>query len=167
MEEVWFMELKKQQLFMVGMIVMLLISGLSGCFEQSDTAVKHTITVGETVEVTMETIGSDGGTITFNKPGDLLDGLVIEIPEGAYNEDTPFEISYSPIEEHSMGDYFNPISPLITIENGGGYSEEIISVKIPANIPAEHFAMAFFYDEKTGSWIAEKGMFKVLIGSSS
>ncbi len=37
------------------------------------------------------------------------------------------------------------------VENGGGYSDEIMLVKIRVNIPEGHFAMGFFYDEKSGT----------------
>jgi len=38
---------------------------------------------------------------------------------------------------------------MITVDNGGGYSEEIMEVKIPVKVPEGQFAMGFLYDDKT------------------
>jgi hypothetical protein len=108
------------------------------------------IVTGDPVQLTRQTIDTQGGTITANKPGDPLHGLTIEVPAGAYSEKRDFDISYSPIEEHNGNAYFNPITPLINIDNGGGYSEELMTLKIPVDIPEDHFAMAFYYDKDTG-----------------
>ena len=45
-----------------------------------------------------------------------------------------------------FGQYFYPITSLITVENGGGYSEEMITVEIPVQAPPDHFAMGLLYD---------------------
>jgi hypothetical protein len=50
-------------------------------------------TIGKAVEVASETIGTDGGVIKVNKPGDPLDGLTVEVPEGAYDNAATFTIS--------------------------------------------------------------------------
>ena len=46
---------------------------------------------------------------------------------------------------------FNPISPLIKISYEGGYSSNLMTVKIPIKLPDGHFAMGFFYDDVTGT----------------
>nr|QNO55818.1 hypothetical protein LEBEIBBM_00033 [Methanosarcinales archaeon ANME-1 ERB7] len=149
-------------LWLIAISIIVVVAMFAGCVdkeqqilieqpeETESAAGGQTITVGETVKVGTATISSDGGTISVNKSGHLLDGLIIGVPEGAYSAATKFEISYSPIEEHSLGKYFNPISPLIDIENGAGYAQELMIVKIPVSIPDGYFAMAFFYNEDTG-----------------
>jgi hypothetical protein len=108
------------------------------------------IVVGTKVEVAQSTIGTAGGTITVNKPGDVLDGYQLQVPANSYDSSRTFQVSYAPIKSHSFGGDFHPISPLIDVENGGGYSNEIMTVKIPVQIPDGDFAMAFFYDSATG-----------------
>jgi len=108
------------------------------------------ITVGDKVEVISEIIDEGGGTIVVDKPGDPLDGFTLEVPEGSYSDSITFEISYRPIENHTYGSTFNPVSPLISVKNGGSYAKRIIKIKIPLTVPDGHFAMAFFYDETTG-----------------
>jgi len=131
--------------YIKGLVIFLLLLALVDC--QKNT---KPIVVGEEVEVTTETIGIGGGTITVSKPGDLLDGFKIEVPGGAYQDEKTFKISYRPIIRHNLGSYFNAITPLITVNNGGEYAEKIMTVTIPVSIPDRYFAMAFFYDETTG-----------------
>ena len=108
------------------------------------------IIVGDLVEVTTDTIDSGGGTITVDKPGDPLDGLTIEVPDGAYAGSTTFKISYKPIEKHNLPSGYEPISPYIIVENGGEYSDGIMSFTVPADIPDGYLGMVFYYDESTG-----------------
>ncbi len=108
---------------------------------------KDTITAGVEIQIAKQSIGPTGGTITFNKPGDPLSGFQIEVPANSYGDVRTFQVFYAPIKSHTFGTDFNPISPLITVDNGGGYSDEPMIVKIPVNIPDGQFAMPFFYDE--------------------
>ena len=109
------------------------------------------ISVGPSVVAASQMVGASGGTITISKPGSPLDGMVIDIPAGSHDGDGQYNVSTSPVQNHTFGEHFNPITPLIAIENGGGYSNELISVRIPVEVPADHFAMAFYYDEETGT----------------
>ena len=131
--------------YIKGLVIFLLLLALVDC--QKNT---KPIVVGEEVEVTTETIGIEGGTITVSKPGDPLDGFKIEVPAGAYQEEKTFKISYRPIVQHQLGNKFNPITPMIYVENGGDIAEHLMTVTIPANISEGYFAMAFYYDETTG-----------------
>ena len=108
--------------------------------------------LGKTVELTTQTIGPDGGTVTVDSPGDPLDGFMIEVPEGTCLEPTAFTVSYKPIVGHTLTNGVQPVSPLITVENGGQYADDILTVTIPADIPEDRFAMAFYYDQDTGGF---------------
>jgi hypothetical protein len=108
------------------------------------------IKAGSSIDLLSQEIGPGGGTITVNSPGDPLDGMEIVIEPNSFAGVTIFHISYAPIENHSLGQFFNPVSPLIKITCDGGFSDIPVKVKIPINLPAGHFAMGFFYDEKTG-----------------
>jgi len=110
-----------------------------------------TVSTGPSLIVASQVVGTSGGGVKVQKPGDPLDGLEIQIPAGAYSSDRQFNISSAPISGHDFGEYFQPLSPLITIENGGEYSNGLMTVRIPVEIPPDYFAMAFYYDEETGS----------------
>ncbi len=105
---------------------------------------------GETVELGTQTIGTTSGLLKFTKPGDPLNGISVNVADSTFNESKTFEIAYSTIKTHKFNQYFKPISPLITISNGGGYSNKIIEVRIPAKVPAGEYPLAFFYDESNG-----------------
>jgi len=103
------------------------------------------------VEVATQSIPSGGGTVVVNAPGSEIDGMEIDVPPGSYASSKTFKVTTSEITNHQLGEYFNPITPLIQIENGGGYADSVMTVTIPITLPEDHFAMAFYYDEVTGS----------------
>lgn len=108
------------------------------------------VNAGAPAVVASQSIGPSGGTLAVNKPGDPLDGLQIEIPSGAYTDEKVFKVSYAPISSTTF-QHIDPISPLITIENGGAYAAKPITVKVPVDIPAGYFAMGFYYDSAKGT----------------
>ncbi|MBN1152294.1 MAG: hypothetical protein JXA58_03710 [Dehalococcoidia bacterium] len=110
-----------------------------------------TIAVGPSIVAVSQVAEPTGATVTVAKVGDSLDGLVVEVPPGAHDMSVQYNVSSATILEHTFGAHFNPATPLITIENGGGYSEELLTVRIPVEVPPEHFAMAFYYDDETGT----------------
>ena len=108
------------------------------------------ISTGKTVPVAQQIISTHGGKFEVNKPGDPINGLIIDIPNSSYKDDRKFTISYAEIKDHTLGPDFNPITPMIIISNGGGYSDSMMTISIPVNVKQGDFAMAFLYDEKTG-----------------
>lgn len=93
-------------------------------------------------------VPSGGGVISITEGG--IAGFQIAVPAGAYNEARTFVVSAANVESHTFGADFNVLSPLIRIENGGGYSAQPMTVSVPIDLPPDHFAMGFFYDQETG-----------------
>ena len=85
----------------------------------------------------------------MDKYGDPLDGLELTVPADSYDGNVNFNITYAEVENHSFGPDFNPVTPLVTVDNGGVYSNELIEVRVPVEVPEDYFAMGFFYDEAT------------------
>jgi hypothetical protein len=106
-------------------------------------------TLGTKVDAASQSIGKIGGGIIISKPGDPLDGFTLGVPPGAYPDSRTFKVSYAPITKHTFGNDITPVSPMIMVDNGGGYSNELICVKVPVKVPDGYFAMGFLYDEKT------------------
>ncbi len=106
------------------------------------------IRVGTFVPAGSVSIGQAGGTV------DITDGPIrgfkIEVAPDAFPESKTVVVSSAPVTEHSLGHDFNPISPMIRVDYGGGYAEEPMLVHVPVQVPAGHFAMGFYYDEETG-----------------
>jgi len=131
-------------------LVLLLYVFLCGCGDNSTSPSSPQINIGAEVKLVQQSISSSGGTIVVNRPGDSLNGLTIITPPNSYPEAREFKISTASITNHSFGSLFHPITPVIKISNGGGYSDSILSLKIPINVPNGQFAMAFMYDRTTG-----------------
>ena len=113
----------------------------------------NNIQTGPTTQLVSQTISSSGGggTITIQKTGDPLNGMTVTVPDTAYPDDRSFTISSAPITGHNFGSMFNPITPLISISNGGGYSTSPMTIKIPCSIPSGNFAMIFMYNSQSGN----------------
>lgn len=107
------------------------------------------ITAGPKTELASQPVGASGGTVAVNKTGDPLDGFVVDVSPQAYTDGRTFKISSAPITKQSFGSDINPISPMITVENGGGYSDTPMYVRVPVKVPEGNFAMGFIYNEKT------------------
>ena len=133
-----------------GLIVFLVIVLLIACFIGYKILTKKSdnLTLGSSTAVASETISQSGGVIAVTDGS--LDGFEIDIPSGAYSQDTNFDVNTRPIENHKFGALFDPVTPLITIDNGDVFADESISVTIPIEKSDNEFAMGFYYDEKTG-----------------
>jgi len=97
-------------------------------------------------------IASSGGTIKYENAGDKLNGLQVDIPSGTYTNNTQINISVKQAPAVSQNGGV-PLTQLIHIDDGGGYTKQPVSVKIPiTSSNNDHFAMAFYYDEATGKY---------------
>lgn len=144
-------------------IAVLLVSLLGGCSlfggQSSDSpnptakapprGTTGTISTTAIVESSPIPVTPQGGSFTLNDSASPLNGMVLGVPPGAYTTNLDFKISYAPIDKHTFGEDFNPLTPLIKVDNGGAYADEIMEVTVPVTIPPDSFAMGFIYDEKT------------------
>ncbi|MCX6152012.1 MAG: PKD domain-containing protein [Ignavibacteriales bacterium] len=143
--------MKKNILLIVGAILI----SFSSCKKSSDNPTgpeenSGKVTVGESIDLKTQSIGSTGGTIKVDKPGDKLNGMEIIVPTSAFTQTKNFKISYAEIKEHKFGPDFNPITPMIRIDYGGGYADSVMTLKLPATVPPGQFAMGFYYNEESG-----------------
>jgi hypothetical protein len=112
--------------------------------------VTGTISTSAASLLSSQAITASGGAITVNKPGDPLNGMQITVPAGAYADGRTFKVSSSPITGSTFKG-FTPVSPLISVDNGGGYSSQLMTVKIPVAVPSGSFATGFIYDRSRGT----------------
>lgn len=110
----------------------------------------NNIVTGSSVEVANSPVGLTGANIKISKPDTPVDGMEITIPANSFTSVQTVTVSYSEIKSHKFGQYFNPISPMITIACDGGYSNTIMSVTIPVKVPEGQIAIGFFLDDVTG-----------------
>jgi hypothetical protein len=106
---------------------------------------------GDRVDVARQQLGASGGTVSVTGTGTPLDGLSVELPQGAYDAPVTFDFGYSAIEELDAGEGVQAISPLLYVDpDTEEYAEDLIALKIPVEVPEGHIAMAFVYDEDLG-----------------
>ena len=139
--------------FIVLTIILVIILGLSGCSKspKPKRTPAGTLKLGTSTLAATGTVSPAGTTISVNQANSVLNGLQMTIPANSYPNTRQFKISSAPVESQTFGSNFSPITPLISVDNGGGYSNEIISLQIPVQVPAGNFAMAFYYDDKLGT----------------
>ncbi|MBI5858818.1 MAG: hypothetical protein HZB42_14395 [Sphingobacteriales bacterium] len=140
---------KTFQISFFGAVVLNIFIAISSCKSKEQAAAGHSIITGKTVALTDQKIG-ETGILYVDKPGDSLSGLLMYVSDAAFASSRRFRMSYAPITSHTFGPDFNPISPLITISCGGGFSDSIVTMEIPIHLPEGKFAMGFLYDERTG-----------------
>ncbi|MBC2714371.1 MAG: hypothetical protein HF978_03595 [Desulfobacteraceae bacterium] len=141
------------RIWMIGLLIgtlFILPSCDGGGGGGSDSPNQVSLELGETTLHGSALVDATGSLLFIDNPDDPLNGLEIDIPEGAYQEETNFTVSHTPIISHSGDVSLDPVTPLIKIENGGEYSDEIITVKIPVTIEDGYHYMAFYYNEATG-----------------
>ena len=109
------------------------------------------LVLGEPAVALTSTIGAGGGVLRVELPGSPIDGWAIEVPSGAYPSETAFRISSMPIKSHTFGDDFQPVTPLVRIDNGGAVAQGFLTIEVPVEVPQGYFPLAFTYDPETGA----------------
>ncbi|MEI7741749.1 MAG: hypothetical protein WCJ29_04550 [bacterium] len=112
-------------------------------------AVQGTLVLEKSVQAVEANIEMGGGKVIVTEADSPIVGLEVDVLANSYKESRDFKISYSPIASHTFGEDFTPLTPLISVDNGGGYSDELMEVRIPVKVPADSFAMGFIYDGAT------------------
>jgi|GEM_PF-6627819 len=138
----------------VSLVALLTLAGI-GCGQAptgTDPAgTTEPLVLGGTAEILATTVPATGGRIEITRPTILPPGLEIIIPAGSYETETDWTITYTSIKSHSLGPYFNPATPLITIRNNCAYAAKPVYLSLPIAKDEDEFAMGFFYDRATGS----------------
>ncbi len=110
------------------------------------------VSLGQPVTLTSRTT-TPGEDATFRESSEdsLIDGFSIVVPADAYAGPTTFTVTATPITASSLGALVTPVSHLFTIDAGGVEATVPVAVRIPARIPADAVAGAWFYDAASGS----------------
>jgi hypothetical protein len=108
------------------------------------------ITTGVMTQV-FDAAVSPGGTVTVSAGGTAVDGLALEVPRGAYTASTQVKISWAEITAHEFGTNFDPVTPLIRIDNGGAFAAKPMRLRIPLHDLGGRFPVAFYYDRAAGT----------------
>lgn len=101
--------------------------------------VPKVLSTGSFVDAISSTIGSVGGTIAISNPSSVLNGLRIDVPEGAAPGPVDFDISSAPvIDAEGLPDAGEIVSRMISIETDGPGDwnvfkmfEQVLTVTLP------------------------------------
>ncbi len=105
-----------------------------------------TLTTSDRQRVTLRQISSGRGIVhEATVPDQPLAGFRLSVPAGAYDRLPTFAVTAATISSSTF-EGVRPASPLVKIENGGGYSRDLMTVRIPAVVADDEFAMGFYYD---------------------
>ena len=110
---------------------------------------KGSLKLGQTSALMNFTVPTSGTTVTVTDPSSDLAGMNISVPSGSYSSNVDFDIETTDITSHSFGTNFNPVTPLISIDNSETTSKYPLTITIPIEKNPDEFAMAFYYDRKT------------------
>lgn len=102
------------------------------------------LTLGAETPVATQTVGASGGTITSG-------GFEIQIPDGTLSADTKFDIKQAPITGNEFSALVTPLTPLYLVDDGDALFKSPVTVTLPATIPEGATAMAFSYDDASGT----------------
>ena len=127
-------------------VIVVLIGGFIGYRLLTKTS--DNLTLGASTHLVTQSVSAGGGKVSVSS-GELK-GFTIDVPKGAYQKDTSFDVSVREIKGQQFGSLFSAASPLISIKNGGGFAGKSMTVTIPIQKKDNEFAMGFYYDEKTG-----------------
>jgi len=108
----------------------------------------HHLSLGKKNVVLTDTVDHNGGQLQINDEDSTLIGLTIDIPQNAYEEKTKFTISTREINEHDFGGHFNPVTPLIIVDNKEKFAKKPLVISIPVYTREDEFAMAFYYTDE-------------------
>jgi hypothetical protein len=120
--------------------------------EPATPAVKGQLTLGAKAVLATQSIDAAGGTIKVSSAGDPLDGLTIMVPAGTYDKSVSFSVSESSIGPAASMIGITPISPLISIDNGGvPTAGDPVQLTVPVSVPAGATVLGLYYHGAAGT----------------
>jgi hypothetical protein len=134
---------------LISSVIILLVGGCSLLHRDDNNGPDNTADSTLTTEAA-QTITPAGGTVTVSAPESPINGLSIQVPPGAYGTPVTMTVAWKTLDTTVFPDGFSPVTPFISITDGGGYADSAITVNIPCAVPDGHFAMAFFANPSTG-----------------
>ncbi len=87
-----------------------------------------------------------GGSLTYSRTGDPLNGLVLAVPAAAFGHATQWSITAHPTAPASLPNDVFLVAPMLTIANNELYADSLIRLRIPVRAGIDTAVAAFFYD---------------------
>lgn len=109
------------------------------------------LVLGESISEVEQSVPMTGGIVSVDEMSSSIYGFEIVVPFGAVDQSTNFDISTQTIDTHTLGESFDPITPLITVDNGHIFTNEPMILTVPIDIAEDEFAMGFYYNSVTNT----------------
>jgi hypothetical protein len=122
------------------------------CHKDGDNPVSPSsgnIQLGPSSTVFTGSVSPSAGITIVHKAGDSLDGLMIDVPAGAFTATQELTIASASIQSHKFGADVQPITPFIAINPGSAYAQRPVSITIPVRVPANSFGIPMAYNPRT------------------
>jgi PKD repeat protein len=96
--------------------------------------------------ITNGLVSPGGGTLTYTKAGDPLNGLTLIVPAAAYPVATTWSIVADSSIAVPLPTGFSQIGPVLVIGNGQGYADSNMTLTVPLQIAATDAVVPFYFD---------------------
>ncbi len=95
-------------------------------------------------------VSSGGGTLTYHKAGDPLDGLTLAILPGSYGTTGQWKIETRPLAATPPRPGLIPVIPAIVITTTQGRSDSLIQLTIPVHVAPDSVPVVYMEHPATG-----------------
>ncbi len=118
--------------------------------DESDIVDSGKIKTGPRIEIFRQIVPAAGAFLQVSTANAQVDSMSLQIRPGTYSEDKEFVISYYEIQSHAFGAQFNPVSPLIEVENGGAFGNKVMYMSFKTAAAVHQKLAPFYYDRASG-----------------
>lgn len=95
-------------------------------------------------------VAAEGGELIIEE-GQLA-GMRISVPENAFSTKQTITVSAVDVPQGLAAGQANVLGSMIAVESEGEFSDSLIEISIPIALPSGHFAMPFWYEQKSGQF---------------
>jgi hypothetical protein len=95
--------------------------------------------------------GPGGGTLTYQKPGDPLNGLSLPVMPGSYAGPVAWTVVADPTVQVPLPAGFSQVGPSLVITNQQGYADSLMTLTVPMHVPDSMALAPFYYDITSGA----------------
>ena len=96
-------------------------------------------------------VGAGGGTITYTRVGDPLNGLKIVVPAAAYPVATSWTLTADSSVLPRLPSGFSQVGPTLVIGNGQDFADGVMTLTMPLRVGATETAAPFYFDPATNT----------------
>lgn len=97
------------------------------------------------------TLPGSGGTVRFDAPDAVFNGLSVTVPATSYTSATTWTITELPGSRPTLPTQVRQIGPTLRLSNGRGFAQAPFAITVPLRVSADTAVAAFFRDPVSGT----------------